>query len=68
MAVSIAAESNNVGRKVSNFDMNIWKEKCKDIMIDGLTAKFSQNYQCFKVLEATNNTDLVEASPYDKLH
>ncbi len=30
-------------------------------MKDGLTAK------CFKFLEATNNTVLVEASPYDML-
>ncbi len=67
MAASSAAECKNVGHKVSNFDMNIWKDKCKDIMIDELTAKFSQNRMCFKVLEATNNTVLVESSPYDKL-
>ncbi len=64
---STAAECKNLGRKVSNFNMNIWKVKCKYIMKDGLTAKFSQHRQCFKVLEATNNTVLVEASPYDKL-
>ncbi len=67
MAASTAAECKTLGRKVSNFDMNIWKEKCKNIMKDGLTAKFSQNRQCFKVLEASNNTVLVEASPYDKV-
>ncbi len=36
-------------------------------MKDRITAKLSLNRQCFKVLEVTNNTVLVEASPYDKL-
>ena len=67
MAASTAAECKNLGRKVANFNINIWNEKCKDIMKNGLIAKFRQNHHCFKVLEATNNSVLVEASLYDKL-
>ncbi len=40
MAASTAAECKHLRHKVSNIDRNIWKEKCKVIMKDGLTAKF----------------------------
>ncbi len=34
-------------------------------MKSSLLAKFLQNVHCFKALEATNDTILVEVSPYD---
>ncbi len=42
MAASTAAECKNLGRKVSNFDMNLSKEKCKDIMKDELMQSLAR--------------------------
>ncbi len=39
----------------------------KDIMQIGLTLKFSQNKLCFKAIQATGKTTLVELSTTDKL-
>ncbi len=55
-----------LGAKVENSDFSKWKDHCKAIMKSGLLAKCSPNVHCFKAVEVTNDTVLVEASPYDK--
>ena len=67
MAATTALESKRLGYKVQNFDIKIWKKKCEVLVKPGLVAKFSQNTHCYKALEATNETILVEASQYDSL-
>ncbi len=56
-----------LGRKVRNFDENIWKAKRFDIVVAGNMAKFSQNPEMRAVLLATGNKTLVEASPLDRI-
>ncbi len=67
LAASTTVECKKQEEKVDNFDFTKWKDHCKAIMKSGLLAKLSQNVHCFKAQEATNDTVLVEASPYDKL-
>lgn len=55
------------GRKVKNFSKKVWDNKCKPIMVDGLTSKFRQNAHCLSSLLATVGTELVEASPNDDI-
>ena len=56
-----------LGRKIKNFDENIWNTKKTDIVIKGNTAKFSQNQNLKEFLLSTNEKILVEASPYDRI-
>lgn len=56
-----------LGRKVKNFDPNLWTAACKDIVCRGNYAKFSQNPELLGKLFDTRGTTLVEASPYDKI-
>jgi ribA/ribD-fused uncharacterized protein len=56
-----------LGRQVRNFNKAAWDEKCKDIMVEGLTSKFLQNTYCLNTLLITDRTIIVEASPTDKI-
>lgn len=55
----------NLGRKVSNYNAEIWGNECDTIVYMGNYAKFTQNKKLLKELLDTGNTTLVEASPYD---
>jgi ribA/ribD-fused uncharacterized protein len=56
-----------MGRKVRNFNNDIWNQKCFDIVVKGNTAKFTQNVELKNVLVATGNQILAEASPLDTI-
>lgn len=56
-----------LGREVRGFDEQVWKEQRIEIMVDGLVSKFEQNPALWAALDATGDTCLVEASPYDKV-
>jgi ribA/ribD-fused uncharacterized protein len=56
-----------LGRKVKNFDLAIWNKYARQIVYEGNQAKFSQNPELLKILLATADTLLVEASPYDQV-
>ena len=56
-----------LGRLVSGFDQMIWNQNAEKIVYWGCYAKFSQNLDLLQALLATGNTELVEASPYDKI-
>uniref|UniRef100_A0A6G6AD51 DUF1768 domain-containing protein n=1 Tax=Borely moumouvirus TaxID=2712067 RepID=A0A6G6AD51_9VIRU len=53
------------GRKIKNFDENIWNDYKYDIVLSGNRLKFEQNPDLLKKLLQTGNKLLVEASPYD---
>jgi ribA/ribD-fused uncharacterized protein len=56
-----------LGRYVQNFDQTVWDEKKYDIMKVGLIEKFLQNTHLKKALLETNDSVIVEASPYDTI-
>jgi len=56
-----------LGRKVSNFDPEIWDKKKTDIVIEGNLHKFRQNNDILYFLLATRGRVLVEASPVDSI-
>lgn len=56
-----------LGRKVKDFDDEIWKESCRRLVTDGNVAKFSQNDDLREFLLATEDQVIVEASPYDRI-
>ena len=54
-----------LGRKVRNYDDEIWKEKRFDVVVKGNIAKCSQNEKLLDFLLSTDDKILVEASPKD---
>ena len=67
MAASHPKQYKDLGRKISGFKQDIWDENCRDIVIKGNIAKFSQNEELKAFLLNTNMRVLVEASPHDKI-
>lgn len=60
-------EIKDLGRKVRNFDGQIWDNNKERIVYGGNLAKFSQDKGLKSLLIATGDKILVEASPYDKI-
>ncbi|MDS0525502.1 NADAR family protein [Clostridium sp. SHJSY1] len=56
-----------LGRKIKNFDEEIWTKNKYSIILNGNYAKFTQNEDLREFLIGTKNRILVEASPYDKV-
>ncbi len=56
-----------LGRKVRNFDENIWNDVKYSIVLNGNFHKFFQNRLLRTFLLATGDSILVEASPYDRI-
>jgi len=56
-----------LGRKVRNFDEHAWRKAREGIVYAGNHAKFTQNPALLAVLVATRGTELVEASPMDRI-
>ncbi len=56
-----------LGRKVSNFDPQLWDEHKYEIVKQGNLLKFSQNEKLKEFLLSTEDKVLVEASPYDTI-
>ena len=57
----------DLGRMVKNFNSNLWDENKYNIVLKGNFAKFSQNNNLKDFLLSTNDSIIVEASPYDKV-
>ena len=56
-----------LGRRVKNFDENIWNKVSFDVVVKGNMAKFSQHQDLKQFLLSTSSRVIVEASPYDKV-
>lgn len=56
-----------LGRKVKNFNQEVWDQVKLDIVFNGNVLKFSNNPNLYEILCDTEGTTLVEASPYDKI-
>ena len=60
-------ECKDLGKQVTPFDAKTWDAVKYDIVKDGNRAKFEQNPDLKKLLLATGNAVLAEASPKDKI-
>ncbi len=56
-----------LGRKVKNYQEDIWQQQRFQIVVDGNLAKFSQHKDLKQFLLKSNSQILVEASPVDKI-
>ena len=67
MAAASPREQKALGRKVANFDKDLWEANCKQYVYDANYAKFTQNFMLLTGLMDTGDTEIVEASPEDKI-
>lgn len=67
MSATEQGEIKSLGRKVRNFDENVWNEFKSLIVMTGNYYKFLQLAKLRKVLLSTKDAILVEASPYDQI-
>lgn len=54
------------GKKVQNFDEEVWNEKRDQVMKTGLKAKFTQHPELLKKLRETGDRPIAEADPRGK--
>jgi ribA/ribD-fused uncharacterized protein len=67
MATSSPREQKALGRKVKGFDKNRWEKYCRQIVYDANYAKATQDIDVMNYYKATMGTEIVEASPEDKI-
>lgn len=60
-------EHKALGRKVAGFDDKVWKQHREAIVAAGSRAKYTQNPELLAALLETAPTELVEASPFDRI-
>lgn len=60
-------EAKGLGRKIKNFDEEVWCANRFEIVVKGSIEKFSQNPRLGNYLKSTAPTILVEASPVDAI-
>lgn len=56
-----------LGREVSNYNDVVWNSKRKSVVSVASREKYNQNPDLKEILMNTNETIMVEASPYDKI-
>mgnify|MGYP000969430413 FL=1 len=56
-----------LGRKVKDFDNELWDKHKEDFMFNACYAKFSQDNKLKDFLLNTGNSEIVEASPVDNI-
>ncbi|KAJ7076123.1 hypothetical protein B0H15DRAFT_606726 [Mycena belliarum] len=61
------ARAKALGRKVQNFQDDVWVAHRERIVMEGTVHKFRQNAELRAKLFATGETMIVEASPYDRI-
>lgn len=67
LATDNPQEMKAIGRRVKNFNADKWADVSFDFVVQGNYAKFKQNPAMLKCLLETEDRQIVEASPYDKI-
>ncbi|WP_429452555.1 NADAR family protein [Paraburkholderia sp. WC7.3g] len=67
LAARYPKDQKAIGRGVKGFDLATWEGKREAIVYVGCREKFAQNPGLRSLLLATAPTELVEASPYDRV-
>ena len=66
MSTNNPHEQKKLGRQVKNFNDRQWMQVAYKLVVEGNRAKFQQNPEFARYLEATGNDVIVEASPWDR--
>lgn len=64
---SSPAKCRSLGRKITNFDQELWNKYKYKIVTNGNYLQFSQNPDMQKILLETKNREIIEAAYYDKI-
>lgn len=56
-----------IGRRVQNFDLDIWNQNAREIVYEGNMLKFDQNPEMWEELDATGDKHIVEGAHYDSV-
>lgn len=67
MLVDSPLAAKRLGKRVADFDSQVWNEKCEDLFFPGLYAKFAQNVELCRELLSTGDAILCECSPRDTI-
>ncbi len=67
LATASPREQKKLGQQVYGFKEKTWRIFREGIVYTGNYAKFTQNPELEKILLATEETTLVEASPFDRI-
>jgi len=67
LATKSPKEVQLLGRKVKDFNEEVWQKAAFDIVVEGNMHKFTQNLELADFLLATEDKILVEASPIDTI-
>jgi ribA/ribD-fused uncharacterized protein len=67
MAAAHPRDQKKLGREVNGFDGEKWDAVREDIVYEIVLAKFSHDADLKETLLNTKGTELVEASPYDRI-
>lgn len=67
LATTLPARQQQLGREVRGFERERWEAARERIVHAGNRAKFTQNSDSLAALRATRGTELVEASPIDRI-
>lgn len=65
MTTAHPREQKALGRKVTGFDQQQWKDCCLERVLPGISAKFQQSPALAEMLLSTQDKKIAEASPYD---
>ncbi len=67
LAAATPEDVKKIGRRVKNFNADVWNERSIEVVLQGNIAKFSQNPGLGEWLRASKSSVLVEASPEDAI-
>ena len=67
LATENQKEIKDLGRKIKNFNEELWNREKYEIVKRGNLAKFSQDENLKEFLLSTGDKIIVEASPYDSI-
>lgn len=67
MSINDPRKQKELGRKVKNFDNQVWLTKARDVVYNACFDKFYQNDKLFSILLSTEKKIIAEASSYDNL-
>lgn len=67
MKTSDPKKQKQLGREVKNYRDDLWNQIRYDVVLEGCFEKFYQNEEFADILLMTEDLEIVEASPYDKI-